>query len=121
MQAQLLQYVVDLAVPGFMARDPNLGTALAHLNGERSLRMDLPRFLQVDKFEASVARIIGDDRRSSKTLEPQVAEAVCQRLAALFAVPPETLAARSQFKSGSDRGEHGGLPGFSVTLRWKSH
>jgi hypothetical protein len=123
MQTQLLQHAVDLAVPGFISRDPNLGTALVHLNGERALHMDLPRFLQVDKFEASVARIIGDDRRSYKTLEVHVAEAVCQRLAALFAVPPVTLAARCRFMTGSDRGEQpvGGLPRFSVTLRWKSH
>ena len=124
MHMALLQHAADLAVQGFIASDPNLGPALRHLNEERSRHIDLPHFLEVDKFAASVSRVIGDDRRSAKSLEEQVAETVCERLAAHFAVPVETMAARARFMTASDKGRKQdveGKPRFILTLRWRSH
>ena len=121
MQAQLHQHATLLAVEGFIASDPNLGVALKHLNGQRSRHMDLPKFLTVDKFEASVSRIIGDDRRSAKTLEGLVAQAVCERLAAHFAVPIDTVNARCRFMTGSEGTHPNGVPHFILSLRWQSH
>jgi len=69
MHIWLLQHAADLAFEGFIASDPNLGAALRHLNGERTRHIDLPQVLEVEKFPASVSRVIGDDRRSGKTLE----------------------------------------------------
>ena len=124
MHMALLQHASDLAFEGFIASDPNLGPALRHLNDQRSRHFDLPHFLEVDKFAASVSRVIGDDRRSAKTLEGLVAETVCERLAAHFAVPLETIAARARFMTASERGRKQdveGIPRFILTLRWRSH
>jgi hypothetical protein len=144
MHNELLQLAVNLTVEGFIASDPNLAAVLKHLNGERSRHMALPQTIDVDKFAASVARIIGDDRRSARTLERLVEHAVCERLAAQCAVPLEDIAARSRFMTGSEtRCKHGskppkghncsdacrqlvdpvyhGRPHFVVTLRWRSH
>jgi hypothetical protein len=124
MHIWLLQHAADLAFEGFIASDPNLGAALRHLNGERTRRIDLPQVLEVEKFPASVSRIIGDDRRSGKTLEGLVAQVVCQRLAAHFAVLPATISARSRFMTGSEtRGKErsSDRPHFTLTLRWQSY
>ena len=124
MHIWLLQHAADLAFEGFIASDPNLGAALRHLNGERTRHIDLPQVLEVEKFPASVSRIIGDDRRSGKTLEGLVAEVVCQRLAAHFAVLPATISARSRFITGSEtRGKErsSDRPHFTLTLRWQSY
>ncbi len=118
MLAHLVQHAADSAAQRLITSDPNFGSALRHLSGERSRHMELPHFLEVDKFEASVARIIGDDRRTAKVLEGQVAEAVCQSLAAHFALPLESMSARSRFMVGS---EANGPPHFTLTLRWRSH
>jgi len=144
MYVELQQHAANLAVEGFIASDPNFAASLKHLNGERTRHMVLPHTLEVSKFAASVARIIGDDRRSARILEGRVAAAVCERLAAQCAVPVEGIAVRTRFMTGSEtRCKHGskppkghncsdacrqlvdpvyhGRPHFVVTLRWRSH
>ena len=144
MYVELQQHAANLAVEGFIASDPNFAASLKHLNGERTRHIVLPHTLEVSKFAASVARIIGDDRRSARILEGRVAAAVCERLAAQCAVPVEGIAARTRFMTGSEmRCKHGskppkghncsdacrqlvdpayhGQPHFIVNLRWRSH